>query len=70
MKHYKEAMMDNIKQNLIELMADFLDSEEMKLNEAIGLIKDPVKREKSELHIRMADAAFQAYKDTVKETNF
>jgi hypothetical protein len=38
-EHAKQAMLDNIEQNLIEIMADFLDSESLKLDEAIGLIK-------------------------------
>lgn len=63
--HAKEAMLDNIKQNLIELMADFLDDESTKLDEAIALIKDPVTREQSELHIRMANAALEEYKKTM-----
>lgn len=63
--HAQAAMLDSIHQNLIELLADFLDSESVKLDEAIGLMKDPVNREESELHIRMANAAFNEYKNTV-----
>ncbi len=58
-------MLENIEQNLIEMMADYLDSESLKLDEAIALIKDPVPRQESELHIRMAKAAFLEYKNTV-----
>lgn len=64
-KHTVNAMLDNIKQNLIELMANFLDSESVKMDEAIALIKDPVSKEESELHIRMANAAFEEYKKTM-----
>lgn len=64
-EHAKQAMLDTIKQDLIELMADFLDGEELQLNQAIALVKDPVPREESELHIRMAKAAFEEYKKTV-----
>lgn len=53
--------MPNTKQNLIELMADFLDSDEMKLSE----FKDPIERTKSELHIRMANAAYAEFERTV-----
>ena len=66
-KHATEAMLDNIQQNLIEIMAEFLDSESTKLDEAIALIKDPIDREESELHIRMANAAFEEYKKTMVE---
>jgi hypothetical protein len=62
-------MLENIKQNLIEIMADYLDSESLKLNEAIALVKDPRPREESELHIRMAEAAFIEYKKTVIDVN-
>jgi len=63
--HATAAMFDNIQQNLIEIMADFLDSDSLKLDQAIALIKDPREREESELHIRMGNAAFQEYKKTV-----
>lgn len=61
----KAAMLENIEQNLIELMADYLDSESLQLDQAIALVKDPVPREESELHIRMAKAAFLEYKKTI-----
>lgn len=60
-----EASFDNIEQNLLELIADFLDSEEVQLDEMIGLFSDPVKQEDTELHIRMAKAAMEEYKKTV-----
>ena len=63
--HAKEAMLDNIQQNLIELMADFLDSESVKFDEAIACISDPEAKDESELHIRMANAAFNEYKKTM-----
>jgi hypothetical protein len=64
-EHATRAMLENIEQNLIELMADFLDSDSLKLDEMIALIKDPAPREESELHVRMANAAFNEYKKTV-----
>jgi len=64
-KHATLAMLDNIQQMLIENMADFLDDESTKLDEAIALIKDPVPKDESELHIRMANAAFEEYKKTM-----
>ena len=63
--HAKEAMFDNIQQNLIELMADFLDSESVKLDESVACISDPESKDESELHIRMANAAFNEYKKTM-----
>jgi len=63
--HAKEAMFDNIKQELIELIADFLDNESVKLDEAIACISDPEAKDESELHIRMAKAAFNEYKKTM-----
>jgi len=66
MKHVKEAMFDNVEQNLIEIMADFLDSDSLELDCAIAEVKDPIDREKSELHMRMAKAAFSEFKKTVE----
>ncbi len=56
--------MENLKQALIENIADILDSEDVQREEILNGISDPVKREKSELHIRMAEAAFAEYKRT------
>lgn len=67
--HAKEAMLENIEQNLIEIMAEYLDSESLKLDQAIALVKDPVPRQESELHIRMAKAAFLEYKKIVVDIN-
>ena len=68
-EHSKAAMLDNIEQSLIELIADYLDSESLILDQAIALIKDPTPREETELHIRMAKAAFLEYKRTVVDAN-
>lgn len=57
--------MEDIKQALTELMADFLDSELIKDKECFSGLKDPIERDKSELHIRMAELAFNEYKKTV-----
>lgn len=59
--------MENIKQALIELIADFLDSEEVELMQCMARVKDPHNREETELHIRMAEAAFKVYIETVEE---
>ena len=55
---------DNVKQWLIETMADFLDK--IQFDEACANVYDPVKKEKIELHIRMAEAAFKEYKKTMR----
>jgi len=68
-EHAKAAMLENIEQNLIELMADYLDSESLQLDQAIALVKDPVPREESELHIRMAKAAVDEVKKTFIDAN-
>ena len=68
-EYAKAAMLENIEQNLIELMADYLDNESLQIDQAIALVKDPVPREESELHIRMAKAAFLEYKKTIVEAN-
>lgn len=61
--------MENIKQSLIELIADFLDTEEVKLHEALAGVIDPQAREETDLHIRMAEAAFKIYKSTMTHEN-
>lgn len=65
LRHDTSAMLDNIEQNLIESIADFLDTDSIKLDQAIALISDPVEREESELHIRMGKAAMNEYKKTM-----
>ena len=58
-------MIWEIEQTLIELMADFLDSDLLKYDAAIVGWKDPEPRETSELHIRMAEVAFNEYKKSI-----
>ncbi len=53
-----------IKQGLSELIGDYLDSEMVKGQEIIINACDPQSREKSELHIRMANAAMLEYEKT------
>jgi len=55
----------NIEQALIECIADFLDTDQMYLNQVCAEIKDPEPRENTELHVRMAKAAFEEYKKTM-----
>lgn len=61
----KLVALDNIEQMLLETMADFLDGETLQQEEAIEGFKDPVLREESELHMRMAKAAMAEYKRTL-----
>lgn len=56
----------SIEQMLIENIADFLDKEEILIQEAIYGFKDPIIREESELHIRMAKAAMIEYIKTIE----
>lgn len=56
---------ENIKQHLIETMGEFLDSDYVQQEEILSGKCDPVKREETELHIRMAEAAMNEYLKTV-----
>ena len=58
---------ENIKNALIENMGDFLDSEYVQDQEHMCWISDPKPREKTDLHTRMAEAAFLVYLATVKK---
>lgn len=60
-----KELLHKVKQDLIEMFADYLDSDELIFDQANAKIKDPIKREESELHIRMAYAAFNEYKKTI-----
>lgn len=50
---------ENVEQMLIESIADFL------IQETMAELKDPITRDKTELHIRMAKAAMKEYKSTM-----
>ena len=58
-----------MEQRLLEMFADYLDSEELQIDKAIAQLKDPVIREESELHIRMAKAAVEEVKKTFIDAN-
>ena len=58
--------MENLEQALIELIADYLDSDTHKMNEACAGLYDPEPPERTELHIRMAQAAYKEYMNTAK----
>ena len=61
---------ENVEQMLIENIADFLDREDILLQESMAELKDPITRDKTELHIRMAKSAMKEYKETMlKQTS-
>jgi len=57
--------LENIEQALIECIADFLDTDQMYLNQVCAEVRDPESREQTEIHVRMAKAAFDEYRKTV-----
>ncbi len=59
-------MSENIKQNLLELMGDFLDQKDTILDQVLNGQADPVGRADSELHIRMAAAAYDEYSKSIE----
>lgn len=61
----QETMFENTEQCLLELLADFLDSETVRIDEVLAGIKDPIGSGETDLHIRMAKAAMQVYRETV-----
>lgn len=66
MNQETQTSVENITQNLVETIADFLDSEPVRLNEVMGNVKDPAPREESVLHIKMAEAAMKVYLESVQ----
>lgn len=62
--------MERINQLLIELFADFLDSDEVITQQILDEAFDPIPRLETELHIRMAKAAMKEYKRTVYRQSF
>lgn len=63
------CLLENVEQRLLEVIADLLDEESTLIDEAIAGAYDPVNREESELHIRMAKAAMVEYKKTMIANN-
>lgn len=53
--------MENIKQSLVELIADWLDSDQIKFEMGCSKISEPQTREDSDLHIKMAEAAMAVF---------
>lgn len=62
---YRKDLKNIITQSILEHCADLLDEVGVKFNELRLGISDPEKRENSELHIRMADAAWREYAKTM-----
>lgn len=58
--------MTNLEQSLIETIADWLDSEPVVFEQNIMGLIDPLAREASDLHIKMALAAMECYKQHMK----
>lgn len=56
---------DRIKQNFLEYCADMLDDDEVVYHQQELGISDPEVRKKSELHIRMVNAAYREYEKTM-----
>lgn len=54
-----------IRQNILEHCANLLDDENIIYHQRNLGISDPIDREESELHIRMADAAYREYEKTM-----
>lgn len=57
--------LSNLRQSLLENIADWLDSEYVVFEQNLNGLSDSEPREKSELHIRMADAAMAIYVATM-----
>ena len=68
-EYEKQLLYENMEQRLLEMFADYLDSEELQIDKTIAQLKDPVNREESELHIRMAKAAVEEVKKTFVDAN-
>ena len=64
--NFSAFFLDNVKREFVELIADFLDSDIMIYLEGVEGVEDPINREETDLHIRMAEAMFEVYINTVK----
>ena len=63
-EYERQLLFENMEQQLLEMLGDYLDGQELQIDKEIAQLKDPVKREDSELHIRMAKAAVDEVKKT------
>lgn len=61
--------LSNLKQSLLEKIADWLDSKEVVFEQNVRGFTDPRPREQSELHIKMAEAAMKVYEAEVVQSN-
>lgn len=51
------------------MLGEYLDSEDLQIDKSIAQLKDPLNRQDSELHIRMAKAAVDEAKKTFIDAN-
>jgi hypothetical protein len=68
-EYEKQLLFENMQQRLLEMLGDYLDSEDLQIDKAIAQLKDPINRQDSELHIRMAKAAVNEAKKTFIDAN-
>jgi hypothetical protein len=68
-EYEKQLLFENMQQRLLEMLGDYLDSDEFQIDKSIAQLKDPINREDSELHIRMAKAAADEVKKTLIDAN-
>ena len=68
-EYEKQLLFENMEQRILEMFSDYLDSEELQIDKAIARLKDPIVKEESELHIRMAKAAVDEVKKTFIDAN-
>ena len=64
---FSTFFLDNVKQGFVELIAEFLDSDRMIYVQGVEGVEDPMPREETDLHIRMAEAMFEVYINTVRK---
>ena len=65
MTDYQLDILNNIETRLLEYLANFLDDEDQVLDEKLADIEHRDYRSDCELHIKMAKAALEVYKQNV-----
>lgn len=68
-EYEKQLLFENMQQRLSEMLGEYLDSEDLQIDKSIAQLKDPLNRQDSELHIRMAKAAVDEAKKTFIDAN-
>lgn len=61
----QQLLFDIVEKRLTELIGDYLDSEDHIIDQLCAEVKDPIQRDITELHIRMAKVALSEYKKTM-----